>query len=457
MTFTRAARDEALSRTGRTEDEFPYLRTIHAICYRQLSIAQDQIVRPRDLRNFGKIIGAKLTGGIADPWIEEFERGYEPPTRDDLLLSINHSGRHRKILLKEALVEGTNEIDFKYARWFTKAYHAWKEQEGMLDYTDLLQQYLEHGQPLDVDVMFVDEAQDLSSLQWDIVRKLGANAERWYIAGDDDQAIFRWAGADASVFQRLDVDKTEILGQSYRVSKAVHSAAMAVVHRISDRLTKEYAPTPSEGEVANAGYLQSLAFDNPTFVLFRNHYRGSELARQLKQLGVPFIGYGSPLQNADVRDALLAWARLHKKGHCESKIARKLLKFSSDDFTNPLARHLVKSQPTVSLSDLFIRVPDWREWAHILPDIPGRDYIDLCVRRAGFWATAKPRTELLSIHQSKGREAHTVMMDTEMSRATWEASLKNPDDEHRVWYVGVTRAKERAFFLLPDGQLSYRM
>ena len=42
----------------------------------------------------------------------------------------------------------------------------------------------------------MDESQDLSLLQWNIVWKLMEKAKRTVIAGDDDQAIYRWAGAD---------------------------------------------------------------------------------------------------------------------------------------------------------------------------------------------------------------------------------------------------------------------
>ena len=42
----------------------------------------------------------------------------------------------------------------------------------------------------------VDEAQDLTPLQWDMVVKIAKNVDRVYIAGDDDQAIYEWNGAD---------------------------------------------------------------------------------------------------------------------------------------------------------------------------------------------------------------------------------------------------------------------
>ncbi len=457
LTFTRAARLEALQRTGKTEADFPFLRTIHAICYRQLNISQDQIVRPSSLRAFGKSIGIKLTGNNSDPWLEEHEWSFQAPTRDDILLQANHCGRHRKILLKEALKEVSAEIDYRYATWFTKAYRNWKTTEGMLDYTDLLVEYIVYGKPLDIDVMFIDEAQDLSSLQWDVVRKLGVGAKKTYIAGDDDQAIFRWAGADSSAFRNLDANKVEILGQSYRVSVAVHDAATAIVGRIKERLIKDYLPRNSPGEVANAGYLSSIEMKEKTFILFRNHYRGQELARQLKDTGVPFIGYGSPLLEEDVRFAILAWYRLIKNGEIESSLAKKILKYSNPDYTGLNARRKTNEKSTVTAADLFDGKPEWYEWQKYLKSLPGKEILDVCIRKSGFIRTARPKVELLSIHQSKGREAHTVVLDTEMSKATWDAMLTNPDDEHRCWYVAATRAREKLFTLLPDGNYSYRI
>ena len=48
--------------------------------------------------------------------------------------------------------------------------------------------------------MFIDEAQDLSPLQWKLYDKLKEKSKDVYLAGDDDQAIFAWAGADVNRF-----------------------------------------------------------------------------------------------------------------------------------------------------------------------------------------------------------------------------------------------------------------
>lgn len=457
MTFTRAARTEALLRTGKEEKDFPFLRTIHSIAYQQLGIGRDQVARPKDILNFGKIIGSKMCVTEFDPWIEEYEKTSEPPTRDDLLLQTSHRGRHKCISLQEAIIENNLDIDYKYATWFMKAYGAWKSSKGLFDYTDLLVKYVEVGKPLDIDVMFVDESQDLSKLQWQVVTILGSRAKRSYFAGDDDQAIFHWAGADAEAFQDLKVDKTEVLSQSYRLSKNVHAKAMEVVGRIKKRLPKEYAPTEKEGSVKSTGSLETVDFSEKTFVLFRNHYKGNMLSNALRNMEIPFLGKGSPIGDPTLRAALSAWAYLIKQGEVDTILLKSFVKYGSRDYVRPDAWKLIKEKKTAKAEDVFFDRPQANQWGQIFEEnLPNFGYVKRLIRRYGITAVAQPKTELLSIHQSKGREAHTVVIDPDITKAVWLGMMNRSDDEHRVWYVAVTRAKERVFVLLTDSYYSYK-
>ena len=91
------------------------------------------------------------------------------------------------------------------------------------------------------DVVFIDEAQDLSRMQWDMAKSIWNKTGDSYIAGDDDQAIFRWAGADVDSFI-TQKGKLLNLTQSYRIPRAVHDVAMNIVGKISNRLHKEWKP-----------------------------------------------------------------------------------------------------------------------------------------------------------------------------------------------------------------------
>ena len=64
-----------------------------------------------------------------------------------------------------------------------------KKEKGLKDFNDLLIDFIKKDTTPSFKVLFIDEAQDLSLLQWEMVRKLWSNAEKTYIAGDDDQAI----------------------------------------------------------------------------------------------------------------------------------------------------------------------------------------------------------------------------------------------------------------------------
>ena len=90
-------------------------------------------------------------------------------------------------------------------------------------------------------VLFIDEAQDLSLLQWEMVRKIWSHAEKTYIAGDDDQAIFKWAGADVDHFIALkeEVDDIKTLDQSYRIPGGpIHELSQKIIRKVQNRFDK---------------------------------------------------------------------------------------------------------------------------------------------------------------------------------------------------------------------------
>ena len=76
----------------------------------------------------------------------------------------------------------------------------YKKQYGLIDFNDMISEFIKSDVCPKFDTVFIDEAQDLSRMQWDMATALMFNAEDSFIAGDDDQAIFRWAGADVDSF-----------------------------------------------------------------------------------------------------------------------------------------------------------------------------------------------------------------------------------------------------------------
>lgn len=73
--------------------------------------------------------------------------------------------------------------------------------------------------------LFVDDAQHLDPLQWRLLRLLGEGAEQFVVAGDADQAVFSFRGADPTAFSDADDgERTVYLHQGWRMSAGVRDA-----------------------------------------------------------------------------------------------------------------------------------------------------------------------------------------------------------------------------------------
>ena len=110
----------------------------------------------------------------------------------------------------------------------------YKRATNKFDYVDMIDKYIQVGEPPKLDYLFVDEAQDFTPLQWEMVSKIAEYADQVFIAGDDDQAIHRWTGVDVQLFKECS-DNIEVLDQSYRIPSSVHELAKVVANRIDDR------------------------------------------------------------------------------------------------------------------------------------------------------------------------------------------------------------------------------
>lgn len=461
VTFTRQARLEALRRTGKTEDELPYVKTLHAICYKLLGLRHENLVQRDNLVKFGRAIGAPLTGYMPDVLsLESMTEAIRQPTKADRLLQLNHLGRHRGMSLREALRDAPTDLDFAYSKWFTESYRAWKTEEGLLDYTDILTQYLDAGPALSADVLFVDEAQDLSWLQWKVVHKLGGSVRRRYLAGDDDQAIFIWAGASADMFNTEPADEIEILPQSYRIARAIHDTAHKIINRVRVRQAKEFRPREEPGLYQQVGYLDPQWLEHgSTYALFRNYHRGIAMASALEELGIPFHStQHGVLGTPAVAKSLSGWLKVAKGDHVEADEARAMVDMSVDGNLQGGARERVRNlRGAIPPTAIFNQDALHKSWSALLPRLPKMGYIERVTARYGWNAVIKPNVRLLSIHQSKGGEADTVVLDMELARRTYDAYMTNPDDEHRVFYVAVTRARDRLFTLMPTGPMCYQI
>ena len=63
------------------------------------------------------------------------------------------------------------------------------------------------------------------------------------------------------------------------------------------------------------------------------------------------------------------------------------------------------------------------------------------------------KIELSTIHGSKGRECENVVLfidyGTENQWLPFQEAERNPDAQHRLIFVGITRAKQRLYIMAP--------
>ena len=425
--FTRAAANEALSRLGvRRSDK---IATIHSLCFRALEASPIAMVDPHKLRKFGAKIGVPFSGVTNDEYGDRMEEG-------DKYLAILNLARARMAPLRDTYFEQRDRPgDFAQFMFCAESYSSWKDSLGYLDFTDLLEQYLQDPINIGARVMFFDEAQDLSPLQWAVVRAMVSfpQVERVYIAGDDDQAIYEWAGADPhgmAKFATAYDAETSVLAQSYRVPLSVHNVARGIVSQIKSRVQKRYRAAPRHGVVTryNNGFSEhELSHGEDVLILCRSNAALRELEAILTEARLPHRNEGS---RPSVYDSPLALAiRALTKGSAGKPLTPKELAAISKVGTAETRQDINDGRLERVLSrgvERSLTIP-----LHKL------DFY----READFSQT--PTVRLSTIHSAKGREAERVVLHCGVTGRTRADMSVNPDQEHRVWYVGVTRAKER--------------
>ena len=97
-------------------------------------------------------------------------------------------------------------------------------------------------------------------------------------------------------------------------------------------------------------------------------------------------------------------------------------------------------------------------WYAVLLGIPeeAREYYRSVLRRKRS-ITSAPTVRIDTIHGVKGAEADHVLLLTDQTARTVQGMLREPDHEHRVFYVGCTRAKASVQIVAPQGADGYSL
>lgn len=276
-------------------------------------------------------------------------------------------------------------------------------------------------------------------------------------------SIYKWSGADVNAFLSLEGDKT-ILSQSYRLPRSVYDIANGIVNKIENRFDKPFDPRNSEGEVNFLNSLEEVILnDESTLFLVRNTYLGKRVQDYMHRVGIPYTnkyGYSS------VRSAHIKAIECVEKLRKAEKVTGAEVKAMYDSMRvgEYLARGFKVKVANIKDTDLFdfttlrnnFGLLDVAPWQNVLSGI-GDDLITYYQRLGanGYGLSAAPKCSISTIHAAKGGEADHVILLSDMAYRSYQEYVKQPDNERRVAYVGVTRAKEKLTIVLPSSKLYY--
>jgi len=461
FSFTRRALKEARRRVIKkfdlSEDDLDYFRTIHSLCYRTLSINSGQVFKGERVKEFSDLVRVEMSS-VSEEDTSGLSVGGK---KGDLLLFCDEVSRSSERNLKEVWKELECDHTFEEQDYFSKALKNFKRQKKLLDFTDMLDAFLQEEYIPQLDVIFVDEAQDLTTKQWKVIDRLSEKCKIRYIAGDDDQAIYRWAGADVRKFLSIK-GNIQVLPVSYRLPKKIHALANQISNRISLRQLKNWSCKDEEGTITEIQSIEDIDMSKGNWlVLARSGYQLGRAEAYCKRMGWFYEkGYNEFRANKYVI-AIRAWLTLNNQ---ETISYDELKKLYSCLKTNVGVKRGFKGLKNVETDRAFdleylrenVGLLAEGEWQNILQGLDPEDILmfESLIKSKDIFKN-KARIRLSTIHGMKGGESENVVVMSDISYKTWRNLNKEPDDEHRVFYVAITRTKKNLFILQPETKYNY--
>ena len=429
--FTRKAAGEARDRflkvkTELTKKDIRYFQTLHSLAFNTLGLKEENVMQELNYKVIGETCGIqiKYASYETNNWNGIF-------SSDSEYLSMINLARVREISVMDQLDrnEHLSRIERDKLDAIEQEINSYKKVFGLIDFTDMIQKFLDKGVSPKFDVIFVDEAQDLSLIQWSMIKKIekDTNCDVW-VAGDDDQAIFGWAGADVDSFINWEAQEIP-LKQSERVPTIIQKKALHVIDRIQEnRIDKEYFPKAESGEIFERYKLSDIDMSKGDWlILTRTKSLLKPVITFLKKKGFFFnTAQGNSIGKSLYED-IQNWSKLQKKIELPEIQVQRI-------------RERIEGSMNLSLKwyDVFNKLTDSQI-----------TYMKLLLLN-GENPTEDARIKVSTIHGAKGGEATNVVLFLNETANTIKGAKKSAakqDEEYRVWYVGITRTMKNLYLI----------
>lgn len=373
----------------------------------------------------------------------------KPPERwRDSPIDIEISGTRVKALLKE---------------WETYKREAYPHR--LFEHGDYVDFAYQAGVTPAVDLLLVDEFQDFAPLEYRLYkmwRDSGA-IDDIYIAGDPNQAVYSFRGGTPYYFKNTDKDDSIDLKKSYRCPPEIASIGNAVLEAHPKTDPRGFTGRAAGGyagwrSITNAYALRDGVIDSadrhhdaetPVMLLTRTNHQLRGLTNDLKKTGIPFevLGSYSGIWREDLKQMLgflNSWQSGVATAYSYSNV-RLVLEYmpNGDERRSRLGSNLGDVIDHGATKEAFgdltaldivdrLEISAWkRDVLHNAVDAPA--------------ALNPTEVKCGTIHTAKGLESPAVYLFTTSTDHTVTQYSRNDDhaaEEHRVYYVGATRASE---------------
>ena len=538
VSYTRAAATEVRERLAERLDESPRaLRgnvcTMHAKAYELLDLSRGDVVGESEKEEFcdeygieyedeyegsrrrsarSTTIGNKIIA--TSQWLQRTRRDvadwYDVPFKwDDETVRLPPEIDDRAQTGNKYTPTWSSDDDRISVPETIRAWRQYKGEHGVVGFADMLERVQQRSLLPNVDYLVIDEFQDITTLQYEVYSEWRPHMDRVMIAGDDDQVVYAWQGADPDLLLEEDVTDDNILPNSYRLPSRILNVVNREVSHIEKRQEKDLDPRKEGGRVEgvldpsvidlvrNVRQTVEEDEDGTVMVLFRARY-------QMFQFMDEFIGEGIPFTClTDQRmwtDRLTQYVRAVEAVHEDEPVtgleARRLADMLADSAFGTGERdelfdeldEMEEEADTDDLEEITVEPDTVTEYAPFMPD--PRAAADMLRKVTSFQERSVEayfsgeyegmdanRVRVGTIHSAKGREADHVFVATDLTEKVVEqmaATVEQEgrevpgvdeftkrtspvptltDNERRVFYVGMSRARERLVLLenLIDG------
>ena len=451
------AKDRAREKFQASREDLVHFRTLHSFAYRNLAIDDNNLFKKKNWKELSSLVGWDLN-------FDESDESIYTNTNHKFVNLINLARLKNTDLLQEWRRCEDRSMSWDRLQYLDDIITGFKDENNLYDYTDMIVRYTLDPIINNFDVLFIDEAQDMPTIQYEMIDKLIKHSKETFIAGDDDQAIFRWMGADVDRFIDLK-GSVQVLDKSYRCPERIFRLANTIISKVSNRRQKTWSPKSEQGKVKRVTHLRHIDLSEGNWLLLgrTKKIRNEMIEGHLKRLGM-WYGRGEhrPISRT-VLNAIYAWNRLqdnqtisygdvqyiYNQIVAKGRLKRGAKTFSDEDKDKIYTLDILKKDHGLLIDG---------QWYEVMNKIS--EYDVAYIRRLldlGEDLQKEPRIKTSTIHQAKGGECDNVVVLTDIGKIVYKSYTKNPDDEHRVFYVAVTRAKENLYIVDPQTTNFYSM